>query len=81
MKQKKSSPKVNATKSQITFDFSVAVSKLNAGKKIRRLEWEDKNEYGVMKDGFLMIHRPDGKDYIWKLSDGDLEATDWMVIE
>ena len=58
--------------------FSEAIKELANGKKITRLEWNN-TDYGFLKEGFVSIHR-NGEDFIWKLSDGDLLATDWIIL-
>lgn len=62
-----------------TMDFIEAVRQISKGRKVTRLEWEDKEVYGVSRDGYLVIHR-DGRDHQWVVSDGDLYAEDWVVI-
>lgn len=49
------------------------------GKKVTRKEWEDMDSYGIMKDGFLVIHR-DKKDFQWLVSEADMVAKDYIVI-
>ena len=46
-------------------DFPDAIRELTIGKRIQRLEWHD-SEYGILKDGMVMIHRNE-KDYLWNL--------------
>lgn len=40
--------------------FLQAIAEVAKGKKITRLEWKDSEFFGVLKDGFLMLHKPDG---------------------
>ena len=58
--------------------FPDAIDALIGGKKIRRLEWSDPEEYCLLKDSFLMIHR-EGKFHSWIVSEGDLMAIDWII--
>ena len=37
--------------------------------------------YGLMKDGVLTLHKPDGNFYQWVINDGDLNGNDWIIIE
>lgn len=60
--------------------FPEAISLIMAGKKVRRLEWTDLEEYCLLKDSFLMIHR-NGKFHQWIVSEGDMMAVDWVVIK
>ena len=60
--------------------FPEAMTQVIIGKKIRRLEWENKEFYCLLKDGFLMIHKPDGKHCQWILNDGDLLGSDWITL-
>lgn len=74
MPKKKSSPKKKVKK---LLDFFTALQRVVGGKQIMREDWL--NEYGYLENGKLMIHRPDGKEYKWLLTDGDLLATDWLI--
>lgn len=72
--------KVVATAKAEQMDFPSAIRMLILGSKIFRVEWQDKEFYGIMKDGFLMLHKPDGAFHQWIVSEGDLVGTDWIVI-
>lgn len=61
-------------------DFPSAIRELTNGKKIARLAWKPAEDYGILKDGYLMIYI-NGGFHIWKVNDGDLTATDWILIE
>jgi len=63
-----------------TLDFSQAIKEVIGGKKIHRLEWEDKEYYCFINDSVLVLHKPDNKNYQWVLSIGDLMALDWIII-
>ena len=58
--------------------FSEAIKELTNGKKIARIEWNN-TDYGLLKDGWLSIFR-NGEFFIWKVNDGDLLATDWIIL-
>jgi hypothetical protein len=60
-------------------DFPDAIREVINGKKITRVEWKE-DSYGIMKDGFLIIHRDD-KDFKWIVSEADMIAEDWVVNE
>lgn len=53
---------------------------LIGGGKIRRVEWNDADEYCLLKDSYLMIHRG-GKFHTWIVSEGDLLASDWVIVK
>jgi len=61
--------------------FPQAIEQLIVGKSVTRKEWQDEAFYGVVKDGQLQLHKPDGKFYQWIISDGDLIGTDWICIK
>lgn len=61
-------------------DFYQALEALSLGAKIYKLEWNDKGYYGVLDNGVVKLHKPDGKLYDWTLSDGDLNGEDWTII-
>jgi len=63
-----------------TMDFPEAIRAIIKGKKITKLEWNDKEIYGVLNDNILMLHKRDGVMYKWMLSDGDLLGEDWIVV-
>ena len=65
---------------QISMKFPQAIERLIGGAKIRRIEWASKEEYGLLKDNFLMIHRGD-KFHTWIVSEGDMLSTDWVIIK
>jgi len=50
-----------------------------AGKKVTKLEWDNKEEYGFMKDEILSIHR-NGKDHGWLVSLADISGEDWYAL-
>lgn len=61
-------------------NFSEAIVNVIAGKRITRLEWADRGTYGVERDGFLML-RIKNEWHRWIVNDGDLHATDWIVMD
>jgi len=60
--------------------FSEAITAIAEGNKVTRKDWKDESYYGILKDGRLKIHKPDGELYDWIISDGDMLATDWILI-
>ena len=61
-------------------NFSQAISELLASKTVTKLEWNDKDYYGVLADSRLRLHKPDGELYDWILSEGDLRGDDYIVL-
>ncbi len=59
--------------------FPLAIRLIIIGKKVRRLEWSDPEEYALLKENFLTIHRGD-KFHTWIVSEGDMLAIDWVII-
>ena len=61
-------------------NFFEALEKCAHGEKITRISWEDENIYGVMKDAFLTLFRPDAEPAPWTISEGDFLGTDWITL-
>ena len=81
MTKKNASPlPAQAVLGQRQMNFFKAIELVNNGAKVTRLEWDNEDEYGIKKDGFLMLHKDDDKFYQWIINDGDLEAVDWIII-
>lgn len=62
-------------------EFPQAIDAVIDGKKITRQVWADQNIFGHIKDGVLKIRMSDGQDHEWILTDGDMFAVDWKVVE
>lgn len=63
-----------------TLSFGDAMIQLAKGKKITRVEW-DNADYGFLKDTFVALLK-DGQEFAhWNINDGDILATDWIVLE
>lgn len=69
-------PKVK--KNQLS--FAEALQEVMTGKSITKLEWENRNIFGILKDEHLMLHKSDNRYYDWILSEGDLRGDDWVVL-
>jgi len=67
-------------KSDKELNFSEVIKEFIEGKKIHKLEWIDKDYYGVLSEGILKLHKPDGKLYVWSISDGDLMGDDYIIL-
>jgi hypothetical protein len=61
-------------------NFLGAILDINAGHKVTKVEWDNKEEYGFMKDEIVSIHR-NGKDHGWLISKADIEGEDWFRLE
>lgn len=64
----------------LQLNFSQAISELLAGKSVTKLEWDDRDYYGVLADNRLRLHKPDGELYDWILSEADLRGRDFIVL-
>lgn len=80
MKDKSQSPVPKPKNSANLLGFADAIQLIINGKTIRRQEWSNPEEYCLLKDNFLMIHRDD-KFHQWIVSEGDLMAVDWVIIK
>ena len=64
-----------------TLSFPDAITQVIYGKRITKLEWNDKGIYGFLaEDGHLKINLTD-KLADWILSNGDLRGVDYIVLE
>lgn len=59
--------------------FTQAINVICDSGKVTRKEWNNKEEYGFMKDDLLCIHTK-GKDHSWIVSYADLLAEDWIQL-
>ena len=73
-------PQKTRAKEQNHLNFPDAMKQVILGKKIHKLEWEDKGFYGFLNGEFLSLHKPDGKNYKWIMNDGDLQGDDYIVL-
>lgn len=71
------SPRIKSTMS-----FPEALTAVTAGERITKLEWDDPEIWGQLRDGILMLHQEkDGKIWWqWVIGDGDLVGRDWVVL-
>jgi len=76
-KMEQMSPKPSG---QEKLTFGEAMQKVCDGQKVQRLEWPNKDVYLFMRDDRLMIHNDQGKNTPLILSRGDIEESDWIVI-
>lgn len=80
-----SSPVPSAKQINATMTFLEAIDAIIKGHKVTRLEWNNPDIYCFTKqysDGtFFCIATEEFSVHIWKISDGDYLANDWVVIE
>lgn len=62
----------------MTMSFYDAIRSIVLGNRIARISWAN-SDYCVVKDGFLCIHTK-GELHTWKVSDGDIDGEDWIVV-
>jgi hypothetical protein len=66
---------------KVVMTFTEAIEAILKEQKVTRDEWDDKEAYGYLKDGFLMIKKSeDKKDYQWIVSEADMKAEDWIIV-
>ena len=64
----------------MAMDFPAAMQAVIAGKKIHKLEWNNKAIYAVLNGGFLKIVTSDGKLHEWMISEVDLNGNDYILV-
>ena len=65
----------------ITMTFAEVLPDVLSGKRITRVEWDNKEDYGFMFNTILCIHKsndPNIPPKHWAINDGDLKAKDWI---
>jgi len=60
-------------------NFYGALMDMVDGRKITKVEWDNKEEYGFMKGEIIHIHR-NGKDRGWLISKADIEGEDYYTL-
>lgn len=60
-------------------DFPTAIAAIVSGRTVTRAEWEEVCPC-KLRDGFLMLQRG-GEWHTWIVSEVDMKATDWTVVE
>lgn len=63
-----------------TLDFPEAMQQIILKKRLHKIEWSNKEYYVFLNEGKLQLHKPDGKNYDWIISEGDLNGDDFIVI-
>lgn len=71
---------VKPSKSIDQIDFPDGMREILAGRKITRQSWaNDDYAYLDHNRGFLMLKRDAGL-FQWLVNDGDMQATDWVIV-
>ena len=68
---------------EIHLGFAEALGRMVDGRRVTRVEWEDKRHYGLVKDDLLQLHKAGEAEedfHPWILSKEDLIAWDWMEV-
>ena len=60
-------------------NFGGALNQIIKGKKVRRLEWENKTSYITFKDDLLHVLNSDGLLHPLMVHKLDIVAKDWVV--
>lgn len=61
--------------------FGEAIDKILNGKRVTRIEWNDKEEYGYLDGEDLSIHhKGDDTHHIWRVRIVDMSAKDYIEI-
>ena len=81
MEEKSQSPVPKEVKVQVNFSFPDAVKAIADGKKVTRVEWDNDKIFGFLNGEFISLQKEDGINYQWIIAKGDLEASDWIIIE
>ena len=67
------------TYSSAAMTFDQAIAEVIRGKRITKLEWDDNNAYGVLRNERLMIKLEDGW-HLWIVSAADMFGDDWVAL-
>lgn len=62
-----------------TMSFPAAMQAVLEGKRITKLEWGDRETFGVLRNEVLMLHRSDTGWHKWIVSEGDMVSDDWVA--
>lgn len=62
-------------------DFFDALPAVLKGQRITRIDWNDASIYGFLSFQGLLSLRRDGENHSWIVSEGDMVAEDWVVLD
>ena len=80
MAEQAKSPSVQKQVKKEDLDFYEALKAIMTGKSVTKVEWGNRNIYGILKDTHLMLHKSDNRYYDWILSDGDIYGEDFIIL-
>lgn len=64
----------------VALRFAQAIDLMLDGKRVSRIAWNSKEEYGFLGiDGYMWIHTK-GEDHQWGVHKTDIEADDWIEV-
>jgi len=66
-------------KKEIT--FAKALDQILIGKKVTKGEWNNPEIYGFLQENLLCLHKEDGANYNWIISQGDISGEDYVVLD
>jgi hypothetical protein len=78
------SPTIKAAPATIDLaqkDFYEALKLAVSGTPMHKLEWIDKGYYFILRNGTLVLHKPDGGFHEWIISEGDLAGKDYVILD
>lgn len=79
---KKTTPVPKKKKEVKMLSFPNALMEVITGGKITKLEWDNKDTYVFLQDGFLCIHNSgDNNPHALLIKEADLTGLDWMVLD
>jgi hypothetical protein len=67
----------------VQLSFFKALESVADGKRITKLEWGNKNTYGLLKEDILQLHKNgESEDTLhpWIINNGDLLGEDFVVL-
>lgn len=62
-----------------SMSFYSALRAIVDDKKVTRMEWSSQDIFGFLNDGILTLSKK-GVLHHWIVSDGDILATDWIIV-
>lgn len=77
-----SSPTISDEPQEIMdgMSFIDALKIILLGKKVHKIEWDDREFYLQINEGRLRLHKPDGKWYDFITSETDMLGEDYIQI-
>ena len=74
-------PQPKIEEAVILMPFGEAMFQLSLGKKIHKLDWNDKNEYAFLNENEqVCLHHANGVINTWLLRKVDIEGRDYIIL-